>query len=228
MKRILWPLISLLLMFKCESATSVLASYDFSEGLGPTTLSHGITATHVSVTGANLIFPTLYDGNPSPAVAARFWLGGRDNGRYYSFAITNTLATAVLVNGIQMELRNESPGTGPTGFALMSSAEGFLLDLANGSLDWTTRAWVNVDTGMNTLLPSGETLEFRVTGWGANSIPPQGGHLIMDNIVVTTVPEPSVFALMGLAAVIVRRRCRRPEIVKGGSQEVASSSATAR
>ncbi len=127
-----------------------------------------------------------------------------------------------------MELRNESPGTGPTGFALMSSAEGFLLDLAHGSLDWTTRAWVNVDTGMNTLLPSGETLEFRVTGWGANSIPPQGGHLIMDNIVVTTVPEPSVVALMGLAAAIVRRRRRRPEIVKGGSQEVASSSATAR
>ena len=207
----LLALISLALVSWGEAATSVLASYEFSEGLGPTSVAPGISATSVSVTGATLIFPTLYEGNPSPAVAARYWLGGRDDGRYYSFAVTNTLSIAVLVNGIQMDLRNESPGTGPTGFAVMSSADNFQLDLATGSLDWATRAWVNVDTDMSTLLQPGQTLEFRVTGWGANSVPPQGGHLIMDNIVVTTVPEPSsgVILVLGAAAVCLARRTRR-------------------
>ena len=201
MNLVILPLITLVLVSWSEAATSVLASYDFSVGLGPTTVAPGVSATSVSVSGATLIFPTLYDGNPSPAVAARYWLGGRDDGRYYSFGITNTLSIPVLVNGIQMDLRNETPGTGPTGFAVMSSTDNFQLDLATGSLDWATRAWVNVDTGMNTLLQPGETLEFRVTGWGANSIPPQGGHLIMDNIVVTTVPEPSSWAILSLGTV---------------------------
>ena len=66
----------------------------------------------------------------------------------------------------------------------MSSADNYASDVATGTLDWSTRAWVNVNAKMNTVVQPGQALEFRVTGWGANSIPPQGGHLIMDNVVV--------------------------------------------
>ncbi|NDB96395.1 MAG: hypothetical protein EBZ78_09585, partial [Verrucomicrobia bacterium] len=164
--------------------SQVLARWDFSGGLGPTSTATGISANSVSVVGANPIYPPVYTGNPSPAAEARAWLGGRDNGRYYTFRVTNNLTVAVPVTRIRMDLRNESPGIGPTGFAVMSSADNYASDVASGSLDWSTRAWVNVNAKMNTVLQPGQALEFRVTGWGANSIPPQGGHLIMDNVVV--------------------------------------------
>jgi hypothetical protein len=201
MKRAFLVFTSLLLLPSVVSASTVLASYDFSDGLGPTSVGDGISASSVSVTGATLIFPTLYSGNPSPAVAARNWLGGRNDNRYYGFSITNVSVATVLVNGISMDLRNESPGIGPTEFAVTSSADGFQTDLVVSSLDWTTRAWVHVDQEMNFLLGSGQTLEFRVTGWGANSIPPQGGHLLMDNVAVTAVPEPASHLVMAWLAI---------------------------
>lgn len=209
MKPYLLAFVTLALVLRAESATSVLASYDFSEGQGPTTVAEGVSASIVSVTGATLIFPTLYEGNPSPAIAARAWLGGRNNDRYYSLTISNTSAITTMVNGISMDLRNESPGTGPTGFAVMSSADNFLTDLATGTLDWQTRAWVEVDAMMNVMLEPNQTLEFRVTGWGANSIPPQGGHLLMDNISVTTIPEPSSLVIFTLGTVVLASSRRR-------------------
>ena len=220
MKRAVLAVTSLLLLPVAGRAATVLASYDFADGLGPTSVAAGISASSVSVTGATLIFPTLYSGSPSPAVAARFWLGGRNNDRYYGFSITNTSATTVPVSGVRLDLRNESPGTGPTGFAVMSSADAFQTDLVAGTLDWSTRAWVHVDRELDFLLGPGQTLEFRVTGWGANSIPPQGGHLLMDNVVVTAVPEPAAhFAMAWLVAggVALRRRSgRRPGPQSGG------------
>jgi hypothetical protein len=209
MKRYTLTFTSLLMLTQAATAATVLASYDFADGLGPTSVADGISASGVSVNGATLIFPTLYGGNPSPAVAARNWLGGRNDDRYYGFSVTNVSAATVSVNGITMDLRNESPGTGPTGFAVTSSADGFQTDLAAGTLDWATRAWVHVDREMNFLLGPGQTLEFRVTGWGANSIPPQGGHLLMDNVAVTAVPEPAGhLAMAGLAvgSLLLRRR----------------------
>ena len=138
------------------SVSEVLARWDFSGGLGPTSTATGISANSVSVVGANPIYPPVYTGNPSPAAEARAWLGGRDNGRYYTFRLTNNLTVAVPVTSIRMDLRNESPGIGPTGFAVMSSADNYASDVASGTLDWSTRAWVNVNAKMNTVLqPSG-------------------------------------------------------------------------
>lgn len=219
-KPIVLAIASLLLLPVAGRAATVLASYDFADGLGPTSLAAGISASSVSVTGATLIFPTLYSGNPSPAVAARNWLGGRNNDRYYGFSITNTSTATIPVHGVAMDLRNESPGTGPTGFAVMSSADAFQTDLVAGTLDWGTRAWVHVDHEMDYLLGPGQTLEFRVTGWGANSIPPQGGHLLMDNVVVTAVPEPGPHLAMAWlvvgAVALRRRRGRGPGPRSGG------------
>lgn len=200
---------SLLLLPAAVSAATVLASYDFTDGLGPTSVAGGISASSVSVTGANLIFPSLYSGNPSPAVAARNWLGGRNDARYYGFSITNVSPAPVSLYGVTMDLRNESPGIGPTDFAITSSADGFQNDLVVGNLDWVTRAWFHVDQRVDFLLGPGQTIEFRVTGWGANSIPPQGGHLLMDNVAVTAIPEPAshlVMAWLAIGGLLLRRR----------------------
>ena len=63
-KPIVLAIASLLLLPVAGRAATVLASYDFADGLGPTSLAAGISASSVSVTGATLIFPTLYSGNP--------------------------------------------------------------------------------------------------------------------------------------------------------------------
>jgi hypothetical protein len=219
MKPIVLAVASLFLLPVAGRAATVLAAYDFADGLGPTSVAAGISATSVSVVVANMIFPNLFDGNPSPAVASRFWIGARDNGRYYAFSLTNSSTSAVPINGVTMDLRSAGPGTGPQGFAVMSSVDSFQTDLVTGTLDYSTRAWVHVDHQMDVLLDPGQTLEFRVTGWGANSVPPQGGHLIMDNIVVTAVPEPGTFipAVLLMAAAFLRRRRPRNRIrVAGG------------
>ena len=76
-----------------------------------------------------------------------------------------------------------------------------------------------MDRELDFLLGPGQTLEFRVTGWGANSIPPQGGHLLMDNVVVTAVPEPAghlAMAWLVAGGVALRRRSgRRPSPQSG-------------
>ena len=46
------------------SVSEVLARWDFSGGLGPTSTAAGISANSVSVVGANPIYPPVYTGNP--------------------------------------------------------------------------------------------------------------------------------------------------------------------
>lgn len=179
-------------------AQMILARYDFEGGWGPVSSAAGIDAAEWTTT-ANRIDYLGGGGNPGGAAVARAWLGPRNDGRYFSFEIANVSAEAFLLSGLSFDLSNSPPGIGPQGWALVSSAEGFASDLASGSLGSAFAPWRTVTVPLAVSLDPSSKIEFRLIAWGANSIPPQGGHLHVDNVTLSGVPEPSSYALLMMA-----------------------------
>ena len=192
------------------SAQMILARYDFEDGWGPASSAVGIDAAEWTTT-ANRIDYLGGGGNPGGAAVARAWLGPRNDGRYFAFEITNVSAEAFPLSELSFDLSNSPPGIGPQGWALVSSAEGFASDLASGSLGSAFAPWRTVTVPLAVSLDPSSKIEFRLIAWGANSIPPQGGHLHIDNVVLSGVPEPSTYALLlmtGAGALWCARRRR--------------------
>jgi hypothetical protein len=176
-------------------AQMILARYDFEGGWGPASTASGIDAAEWTTT-ANRIDYLGGGGNPGGAAVARSWLGPRNDGKYFSFEIANASAETFLLSELSFDLSNSPPGIGPQGWALVSSAEGFNSDLASGSLGFAFAPWRTVTVPLAVSLDPGGKIEFRLIAWGANSIPPQGGHLHVDNVTLSGVPEPSTYALL--------------------------------
>ena len=191
-------------------AQMILARYDFEGGWGPASSAIGIGAADWTTT-ANRIDYLGGGGNPGGAAVARAWLGPRNDGRYFSFEIANVSAEAFLLSELSFDLSNSPPGIGPQGWALVSSAEGFASDLASGSLGFAFAPWRTVTVPLAVSLAASSKIEFRLIAWGANSIPPQGGHLHVDNVTLSGVPEPSTCALLLVtgAGALWRARGRR-------------------
>ena len=198
------------------SAQVILARYEFESGWGPTSSAAGIAAGEWTTT-ANRIDYLGGGGNPGGAAVARAWLGPRNDGKYFAFEIGNVSGDDFLLSELNFDLSNSPPGIGPQGWALVSSEEAFATDLASGSLGFAFAPWRTVTVPLSVTLEPGSSIEFRLIAWGANSIPPQGGHLHVDNVVLTGVPEPSTCALLALAAVwglCRRRRAKRTRAVR--------------
>jgi hypothetical protein len=181
-----------------SSRGEVLASWDFGGGLlSPSFLAVGVGGSVVSASGSPGFSLYVNTGNPEPGIAARGWLGGRDAGRYFSFGVRAIGGLPLVINRLEFDDYRSGPGTGPTSLVVQWSADQFSNDLISAppAVGWTHQV---VDFGPWTLLPL-ETLEFRMIAWGANNIPPQGGYLHLDNLVVsgTVVPEPSAGWLLG-------------------------------
>jgi hypothetical protein len=180
-------------------AQMVLARYEFEGGWGPAFAAPGIGAAEWTTT-ANRIDYLGGGGNPGGAAVARSWLGPRNDGKYFSFEIANLSAEPFLLSQLSFDLSNSPPGIGPQGWALVSSAEGFASDLAAGSLEFAFAPWRTVNVPLTVTLDPDSKIEFRLIAWGANSIPPQGGHLHVDNVLLSGVPEPSTYALLAMSA----------------------------
>lgn len=83
-----------------------------------------------------------------------------------------------------MDVSNTAPGIGPQSVALISSHDNFTSDLASVGLGFAPSPWIKLKAeNANITLAPNSLIEFRIVAWGANSIPPQGGHLRVDNII---------------------------------------------
>ena len=180
-------------------AQMVLARYEFEGSWGPAFAAPGIGAAEWTTT-ANRIDYLGGGGNPGGAAVARSWLGPRNDGKYFSFEIANFSSEPFLLGQLSFDLSNSPPGIGPQGWALVSSMEGFASDLAAGSLEFAFAPWRTVKVPLTVTLDPDTKIEFRLIAWGANSIPPQGGHLHVDNVLLSGVPEPSTYALLVMSA----------------------------
>ena len=163
------------------SLVKPILNYDFTTDLGANA-SDGVTGSTVSVVGVTDLGTELGNGNPSPAYEARGWVGEFNAGRYFKFEVTNSGSFDLNISSIQFDAIRTSPGTGPTNYAIRSSFDSFSNNLKSGEL---STSWNQIDSPLtNHFLSPSESVEFRIIGWGANNIPPQGGHFILDNIEV--------------------------------------------
>jgi hypothetical protein len=182
---------------------SSLLEYDFEAGLDPKYQSPEIAASAWVTSVANKIDYLGGGGNPGKGAVARYWIGGRNNARCFSFDVTNTSSARLALRELKLDLANSAPGIGPQQWAIMSSADGFVSDLATGSLGFAPAAWRTVNVPLNISVDSNRKIEFRIIAWGANSIPPQGGHLHVDNVTlsggaslaITAQPSMGTFAV---------------------------------
>ena len=187
----------------------VLVRYDFEGGWGPALVAAGIGATEWATT-ANRIDYVGGGGNPGGAAVARSWMSwNRDDGKYFSFEISNTSSSNFTLEELRFDISNSPPGIGPQGWALVSSGDNFNTDLAAGTLEFAFAPWRTISAPLAmTVVPMGK-VEFRLLGWGANAAFPQGGHLHVDNVYLYGIPEPSSLSLLlagGAAFAAARRR----------------------
>jgi PEP-CTERM motif len=129
---------------------------------------------------------------------------------FYSVTITPTSGFSIQLSDLDFGTR--STATGPQGFALRSSADGFVTDILTGTIA-NNSTWSLKDNTFGTFTgPLGVAVEFRLYAFGGTGSPTSGTiNSRLDDISfsVDAVPEPSaVLALLGGAGVIslLRRR----------------------
>lgn len=181
-----------------------LVSWNFDVGVYPSSSYEAVSASAVSAHNVNLI-------STSPSMKARSWLGGFNASRYYSFSFVNNSDYNLDIIDLQFDCMRIAPGVGPTNVAVRSSNDGFTEDIINESIT-DHSVWENKKISLDHILNPNDYLEFRIIAWGANSVPPQGGHLLVDNIEIAgaVVPETSMFTLaLGCSALFVTLSLKR-------------------
>ena len=166
-----------------------LVSWNFDLDAHPSSSYEAVTASAVNAHNVNLI-------STSPSMKARSWLGGFNASRYYSFSFVNNGGYDLDIIDLQFDCMRIAPGVGPTNVAVRSSKDGFTEDIINESIT-DHSLWENKRISLDYILNPNDHLEFRIIAWGANSVPPQGGHLLVDNIEIAgaVIPETSMFTL---------------------------------
>ena len=166
-----------------------LVSWNFDVDAHPSLIYEAVTASAVNAHNVNLI-------STSPSMKARSWLGGFNASRYYSFSFVNNGDYDLDIIDFQFDCMRIAPGVGPTNVAVRSSKDGFTEDIINESIS-DHSVWENKRISLDHILNPNDHLEFRIIAWGANSVPPQGGHLLVDNIEIAgaVIPETSMFTL---------------------------------
>lgn len=181
-----------------------LVSWNFDVDAHPSSSYEAVTASAVNAHNVNLI-------STSPSMKARSWLGGFNASRYYSFSFANNGDYDLDITELQFDCMRIAPGVGPTNIAIRSSKDGFTEDLINEFIT-DHSVWENKRISLDHILNPNDHLEFRIIAWGANSVPPQGGHLLVDNIEIAgaVVPETSMFTLvLGCSALFATLSLRR-------------------
>ena len=121
---------------------------------------------------------------------------------YFGFMLTNQSAYAMTMEGLGFGSR--STGTGPTGYALRTSLDGYATDVAGatGSLP-TNSTWAYYANTITTplLIASGSSLEARIYGWGGSAANLNNVTWRIDDLQVVVVPEPAA-AMLAVGAVV--------------------------
>jgi trimeric autotransporter adhesin len=144
----------------------------------------------------------------SPAVdrySATGWNSSQlDTTDYFSFILTPDSGYALSL--LSFSYSSTTGGTGPTGFSLRSSVDGFTANIGSPNSSGTTITLTNTSFQS---LSSG--IEFRLYGWGATS--GSGAFGINDfsfSGTLSAVPEPASYAVVaGLGALAFAWSARR-------------------
>lgn len=131
---------------------------------------------------------------------------------YFGVTLTNSSASTMTVEGLGFGSR--STGTGPTGYALRTSLDGYATDVAGatGSLP-ATSTWLYYTNTPTTPLPiaAGGSLHLRIYGWGGSAANLNNLTWRIDDLQIVVVPEPATIfvGVGGCWLLFLRRRSRR-------------------
>lgn len=141
--------------------------------------------------------------------------GGLDltNSTYIQFTLTPDAGTAVAINYIGFGARvliNSTTVSSPTTYSIRSSVDNYATSL----LTQTFTQGTAYNPYNNTISLTGavdEAVTFRIYLYGSGG-ESRSGNTRIDDLTVSAVPEPSTYALMGLAGVVTLVALRRRKV----------------
>ena len=212
--------------------------YNFGSAGSPTSTASVVAANlTASVFAGNLGSPTTGSGSPvfsagsgGSFFSASSWTGAAPGSNYFEFTLTPSAGYALSLSSISLGYR--ATGTGPTAFAIRSSADAFGASLVGGSIT-NDSAWHSSGALSITLSSLTTATTIRVYGSGASS---GSGTFRIDDVslagslALVAVPEPSAYggilgAIAFIGVMIYRgRRCRDiPAATQSTSRGLAES-----
>ena len=202
------------------SVQAQIVIYSFGTSGSPTTNASS-TASHVSASVFSGLNGGPATGSGSPVYAAgsggsfftaTTWTGAAPGSNYFQFTITPDSGYSISATTLTFGYR--ATPTGPTAYAIRSSADSYTANLASGSFT-NDGNWSSVGSISITLSGLVSATTLRLYGSGASAA---GGTLRVDDVglsgTVTAIPESSTYAaILGtltlLGVVIWRRRLQR-------------------
>ena len=115
---------------------------------------------------------------------------------------------AFVAGAISLDFGNDLPSLAPGSQAVLK------LFLGGVQVDQVTMAMNRnglVDQTMSYLGPGFDAAEFHYDVPALQGFTTQGFTELVDNVVVTSIPEPSAAILFAVGALVTRRACRRPK-----------------
>jgi hypothetical protein len=196
-----------------------VVTYTFGSAATPTTSANSVAANlSASVftgssgsPGTGSTTPLYTAGSGGSYFGASGWTGSSPGGNYFEFTLTPASGYALQVTALSFGFRATS--TGPTAFALRSSADSYGSNLASGTLT-NDAQWYASGTHSIALSGLSSATTFRLYGSGASAA---GGTWRVDDVTLAgtlgAVPEPATYAVWfgvaGLALALWRRRRER-------------------
>jgi hypothetical protein len=220
MKTLRHGLLSIAMLAMTCSVQAQIVIYSFGTSGSPTTNASS-TASHVSASVFSGLNGGPATGSGSPVYAAgsggsfftaTTWTGAAPGSNYFQFTITPDSGYSISATTLTFGYR--ATPTGPTAYAIRSSADSYTANLASGSFT-NDGNWSSVGSISITLSGLVSATTLRLYGSGASAA---GGTLRVDDVglsgSVTAIPESSTYAaILGtltlLGVVIWRRRLQR-------------------
>jgi hypothetical protein len=212
-------LIGAILMVGC-TVQGQIAVYSFGTAGSPTAdvtsvashLTAGVFSGNLGTPGPGGTSPLYTAGSGGGYFAAAGWTGTAPGSNYFEFILTPDAGYAFSATSMTFGYR--ATATGPTNFAVRSSADAYASNLTSGTITGDS-TWRSAGALSITLSGINTATTFRIFGSGASS---SLGTFRVDDVTVsgsvTAVPEPSTYAAilgaMALTSVLIcqRRRAR--------------------